>query len=98
MNEQIFDRIKKCASLDKANNDGILSYIVEEVGEVATCLAVENGLKNRTLKETTQQECVDVLISTIGLMTRYNIDYEFLQKYMELKLKKWEKRVGSTKE
>lgn len=91
--KDLFERVKKCSQKEKGSNIDILSYIMEEVGEVATCLAVEKGLKNRDLDESTPEECVDVIISTLGLLVRYNMDYDTFSQYLSKKLNKWEARV-----
>ena len=93
--EELYKRIQRCSAGDIAHTPEMLSYIVEEVGEVALALAVEGRLKNKELKETTPQECCDVINSTLGLVARYGWSMDDILTYMDKKLKKWEKRVDN---
>lgn len=92
--EKLIDRIKICTDQDPASDNERLLYIVEEVGEVATCLAVNSGFKNKVLKESTEEECCDVVITALGLLLRNeDWDSERVLKTISKKLEKWEKRV-----
>ncbi len=93
--KELFKRIKIAGKLDKATNDQCLHYITEEVGEVATCLAVEAGLKNRVLKESKESELCDVIISSLGLLLRdEEWDYDKVVNQMSKKLERWENRLN----
>jgi NTP pyrophosphatase (non-canonical NTP hydrolase) len=94
--KDLFDRIKIASSNDSAaDSQSMMMYIIEEVGEIATCIAVEEGLKDRTLKEPKESECCDVLISVLGLIARNkDWDYDKIIEAMSKKLPKWEKRVN----
>ncbi len=93
--EEIYARAQQCSEGDIADNSRMLVYIVEEVGEVALALAVEDGLKDRELKETTPEECCDLLNSTLGLIARYGWTADDILAYQSKKLQKWEKRIDS---
>lgn len=94
--EPLIDRIRRCSDLDKSSDDQILLFIAEEVGEVATCLAVKNGLKKRELKEPVESECCDIIINCVALILRNEKwDSEKILKTMSKKLEKWEKRVAN---
>lgn len=73
---KLYELIKKASDLDPATNEQIYLFLSEENGEVGTCLAVEQGVKNRDLKEETWQECVDVVVSALALIHRYDIPYK----------------------
>lgn len=82
---KLYELIKKASELDPATNEQIYLFLGEENGEIGTCLAVEAGLKHRDLEETTWQECVDVIVSTLALIHRYNISYEEFEEYLKKK-------------
>lgn len=88
-------KLQDIAKLDPGRDDlaWMNLYLVEEVGEVATCIAVEHGLKNKNPKETTSQECVDVIISALGLFFASGGTMEQLEEYLPYKAKRWKKRV-----
>lgn len=90
---ELFERIIAVAKADAAVNDAeMLLYLTEEVGEVATCIAVNSGLKRRKLDEPVESELADVLISTLGMLGR-KVNYETIIAMMEKKLPKWERRT-----
>lgn len=92
---KLFERIQKCAQHDRAKDaPAFLLYATEELGEIATCIAVEEGLKDRVLKEPKESEACDAILSLIGLIAR-NPDWDFdkIIETMNHKLPKWESRV-----
>jgi len=96
--KELFERIIACSTRDSATDDQYLQYIVEEVGEVATCLAVKAGLKDKILTEPTESECCDVIISTLGLLLRnpeWDLDKVVAQ--MSKKVERWENRLNTKK-
>ena len=93
--KNLFDRIKIASQHDKAvDAQSMLLYVTEELGEVATCIAVEEGLKDRVLKEPKESELCDIIISAAGLILRNpEWDYDRIVQTMGQKLPKWESRV-----
>lgn len=94
--KELFERIKVCASKDSAKTQAdFYMYAVEEMGEIATCISVGEGNKNRTLTEPTESECCDAILSILGLIARNpEWDYNKVIETMGAKLPKWESRVN----
>ena len=92
--KQLIERIKECARYDRGTDSDMFAYLAEEVGEVATCLSVKNGLKKRELKEPMESELCDVINAAIGLILRNpEWDYSKILETMGQKLTKWEETV-----
>ena len=73
----------------KTRADHLLS-LMEEVGELATAVAVESGVKkNKKLDEPSHSESVDVLICALALYFASNGSIEDLGVLIERKLDKW---------
>lgn len=91
----LFKRIQACAAKDKAKTQAdFYMYAVEEMGEIATCISVGEGNKDRVLVEPTESECCDAILSLLGLIAR-NKDWDYAKVIdaMNHKLPKWESRV-----
>lgn len=91
--KNLYKRVKECSFRDDATKAEINLYINEESGEIARCLSEEIGIKPSGVKETTPQECCDLLISTLALIARYNWTLDDIKSYMDKKLKKYENNV-----
>ena len=68
--------------------------MIEEVGEVALALNVELGGKIRELKESSAQECIDVILCALEQLSLQGKDEDWIASYMDKKLDKWENRVS----
>ncbi len=91
---EMIEIVKEAVRNDKSKTaDGVYLYLAEETGEVATAMAVERGLKNKTLKENSASECVDVIISAIGLFYKLGGTDEELIEIFGRKSKRWLKRT-----
>ena len=73
--------------------DGLLNNTIEELGEYAGALTVEKGLKNKTLKESSMHEAVDLLICAFSLFKASGGTIEEFKSYGQIKLDKWKKRI-----
>jgi len=93
MKKRDFDFIKSIIKRDKATVDEIYLYLGEEVGEVAHAIAAERGLKRNDLKEPPKSECVDVIISSLGLFAKLGGTYKEFGKIFDKKSRKWDSRV-----
>jgi NTP pyrophosphatase (non-canonical NTP hydrolase) len=76
------------------NTDAILKSLMEEVGELATELAIEDGTKNREASpDGVEGEAIDVLVVIVDLLhLRFGkklYSEEFLKR-VQTKLDKWE--------
>lgn len=91
----LLSRINEARKKDKArfNNPTFFLYLIEEVGEVSSCLANAEGIKNKKLKESAREEMCDVLITAIAMYFQVGGDEKHLEEYMEKKLQRWEKRL-----
>lgn len=92
----MFDKkLRECLKYDRGEEMDYLSYLTEEVGEVATCLAVKKGLKNKVPKETTEQECCDVIVTALALAYKSNPKWKWsdVTAYLEKKIDRWHKRT-----
>lgn len=95
MLDELFENVEEISKLPKAVTDKnkLLLFLNEEIGEVATCFLVEEGLKHKTLTESDKEEAVDVLIVALRLYIGCGGSKEHLQEYSKKKLKKWRNRV-----
>jgi len=94
--EYLFQKISACVSQDKALTiEEWLLYLQEECGEVAACVATEKGLKNKKLKETSQEELVDVIITALAAYIFSGGTESHLNSYALKKVRKWENRLQS---
>lgn len=89
------NHVKEITLKDLKSNDKhlLLRNTIEELGEYANALNVEEKIKNKPLKESARQEAVDLVINALSLFFAEGGNLEELAEYGEIKLKKWEKRV-----
>ncbi len=87
--KRMFD---KSSRFKKHTKEGIMTHIVEELGEVSRQLINEKYRKDKFDKKKLAEEIGDVLILINYLSSEYDID---LSKEMESKLKRLKKRVNS---
>lgn len=93
---EVFEKIQRCSKKDPAkNNAEAFLYVAEEFGEVAACISNEIGLKNKNLKETTAEECCDLIVSSISLLIKQGWSEEQMTEYMDKKTTRWESRLLS---
>ncbi len=92
-------RIMEASKNDVAagNKPAFLLYLLEEVGEVAQCIEVERGMKKRKLKESLEDECVDVVVAALGNYFNAGGDLDNLFEIMKNKSKKWLDRTQKRK-
>lgn len=69
--------------------------LVEETGEVATTLNVNDGWKKRVLKEDTKDECIDVVFTALELFYMTGGTDEFLKEYLQHKINKRKKKLDA---
>lgn len=93
--ETLVKKIKKCLKKDKASIPEYLAYLVEEVGEVATCISVKSNLKNKKLTEEIEHECCDIIVVALALIFKANPNWtlEDVVSYMSKKTDRWESRL-----
>lgn len=80
------------------NRDATMASITEELGELATEIAIENGWKNREAgPDGVVGEGIDLLICVVDLLHMHLGHHleseEFLDK-VQLKLDKWERKCS----
>jgi NTP pyrophosphatase (non-canonical NTP hydrolase) len=89
----IVERIAKLCDVDPTPNANKLAYMMEEVGEVALSLNVEQGFKKREVKESSEQESCDVILAALWIILQNkDWDKERILSYIDTKLRKWEKK------
>ena len=76
--------------------DGLLRNTMEELGEYAAALTIESGRKNKNLKESSQQEAIDVIICALSLFYASGGKNKTLVEYGAKKLDKWRKRIDDS--
>jgi hypothetical protein len=89
-------RTSEITQKDLAKNhseDLLLRHTVEELGEYAAAKTVEQGIKNKTLKEDSKTEAVDLIICALSLFFANKGTVDELYRIGFEKLSKWEKRV-----
>lgn len=93
----ILKRVKKVIAERFDDSSTLYYHLGEEVGEVATCL--HNKIRPRKeLKESTPEECVDVILCALGLFFEEGGDQELFDKTVEKKMTKWETRIERLKQ
>ncbi len=95
MNE-FFQRIKDLTDLSYAKGDDVEKVMLstgEEFGEVATCVAVDLGHKNKILEEPTTNECVDLAICALSIFFLSGGKLEDIVAIGNKKLTKWEEQL-----
>lgn len=70
--------------------DDLFRHTVEEVGEVSAAMTVEMGQKNKKLKETATEECVDLVICALALFYAHGGTGAELVTIGNKKLDKWQ--------
>lgn len=93
--QTFLDETKRITLLDLANGhnvDVLLRNTTEELGEFCAAVTIESGIKVKPLKESSQQEAVDVVICALSLFFAQGGNTDELVSYGHQKLKKWEAR------
>ena len=75
----------------------LLRNTMEELGEYCAAVTITKGIKKKPLKETPQQEAVDLIICALSLFYAEGGTDEELAEYGLKKLKKWADRIPSYK-
>lgn len=90
--EDIVKRVKYLIEQGHDTTESLFYHLTEEIGEVATCL--NNDIRQRKiLKETTSQECVDVILCVLGLYFASGGTNAELIERTNKKLSRWEERI-----
>lgn len=92
LQDEIKGMFDKSSKFKKHTKEGIMTHIVEELGEVSRQLINEKYRKGKFDKKKLAEEIGDVLILINYLSSEYNID---LSKEMESKLKRLNKKINS---
>lgn len=80
--------------LEKNHDINLLfKNLVEEVGEFAKALTIEQGLKKKPLEESSMHEAVDVVICALAIFYARGGNDEELASYGLKKLAKWNDRL-----
>lgn len=83
------------ADLEKNHDINLLfKNTVEEIGEFAKALTVEQGLKKKEINESSKHEAVDVVICALALFYARGGTDEELAQYGLKKLLKWKERLA----
>jgi len=88
--KKILKTIEHLSHFDET--DSLMLALAEESGELATAILVEEGKKERVLKEPSHLEAVDAAICALALYFKRGGKRKDLQFLMEKKLEKWENR------
>lgn len=95
--ERVVATSRKVGSI---NRDATFRSLVEEVGELATEIAIEAGTKDRAPSpDGVSGEAIDVLVVILDLLHQQFGDTIFEQEFLDrvqAKLNKWESKVCST--
>ena len=88
-------RVCKLALEDLSLNgiDILLRHTQEELGEFAAALSIEQGVKNKPLRESSKVESLDTVICALSLYYASGGTNEELETIGQQKLDKWEKRL-----
>lgn len=96
ISNSLVKQLQFCVDNDKAGDNlfAFHAYLSEEVGEVAANLVIEGGLKDKPIpKEKTKIECIDVIITALGLYLKLGGTIEEFEEIFKIKLHKWYKRA-----
>ena len=96
--KEVYERIKILNEKEEIPLANKVLYLVEEVGEVAVSANVNDGHKNRKVKEDVPQECMDVMLNCLLLSAHFNWTYDDIMIYLDKKTKKWESKYDKSKE
>lgn len=80
------------------NKDYLLCNTMEELGEYCAAVTISKGIKKKSLKETPQQEAVDLIICALSLFYAEGGTDEELAEYGLKKLTKWADRIPACEE
>ena len=95
IDKEIFDLIKRVydTNKDKIDSNHILSGLTEELGEYSRAVRVEDNdpiCYNKSIKESSQVEIIDLIIDAIEAYISRGGRYEDMKEIALNKLKKWE--------
>jgi NTP pyrophosphatase (non-canonical NTP hydrolase) len=92
--ENLFELLQWCtANATEESIEERFLCLVEEVGEVAAARLIELGRKNKPLKESSKEEAVDCIITSLSIYYGLGGDDNHLLEYMEKKLNGWRNKI-----
>lgn len=80
--------VKSLSDENPLDKNTVFLHLVEEVGEVATCLEVEKS-KRKKLKESPRVECMDVILTALDLYFKTGGTVQDFDQICFNKLSKW---------
>lgn len=95
-------KIRELTTIQLQHEDSykILAHVMEELGETASAMCIEDAGIGKDYKEmpkeTSAQEAVDAIVCTISLFYARGGDLELFLSTMEKKLGKWEKNQSKS--
>jgi NTP pyrophosphatase (non-canonical NTP hydrolase) len=93
MDGKLLNQIQKLSLKENVSQEQGLLYVMEEVGEIALALTVKNGLKNRKLKDSPSDECIDGIICLLALFYQLGGTNKQMERTIRRKLSKWKKQL-----
>lgn len=95
---ELFEQVKKIASTDQVPIEHAMGKLFEEVGELAQCINMTNGMKVNNLKPDeivleARQEIIDVIQNCFWVAQRLGISYDELIEEFKVKNEKWESKI-----
>lgn len=94
----IFEDVKRIAGTDQVPIEHTMGKLFEEVGELAQCVNMTNGMKVTDLTFPqivleAKQEIVDVIQNCFWVAQKLGISFEELKECFEEKNDKWEAKI-----
>lgn len=94
----LFEDVKRIAGTDQVPLEHAMGKLFEEVGELAQCVNMTNGMKVTSLTfpqivQEAKQEIVDVIQNAFWVAQRLGISYDELKECFTEKNIKWEDKI-----
>jgi len=95
---ELFEQVKRIAATDQVPLEHAMGKLFEEVGELAQCVNMTNGMKVNDLTPEeivleSRQEIIDVIQNCFWVAQKLGITYDELIDEFGVKNNKWEAKI-----
>lgn len=96
--KKIFKQIQEIATTDDVPVEHAMGKLFEEVGELAQCINMTNGMKVTNLTQPqiqaeVLQEGVDVIQNVFWILQKFGYTYKDVKEMFKAKNAKWEEKI-----
>lgn len=101
--KHLFEDVKRIASTDDVPVEHAMGKLFEEVGELAQCINMTNGMKSTNMTSPqivleAKQEIVDVIQNCFWVAQKLGISYDELKECFIEKNIKWQNKIVTKNE